>query len=589
MGNCCDKIKLFDPDQDYKKLKRKCRKSGKLFEDSKFPASSNLLTGDTRSQERFQYLGRSWDSQEIKWLRPQEICKLQDAEMSPELFVGNRDRFDINQGEIGDCWFLSALSTLAENEFFLQKVIPAGQGFTKNYHGIFRFRFYRFGEWEEIVIDDRLPTRNGKLIYLRSKETNEFWSPLLEKAYAKLYGSYAALEGGVSIDAAVDFSGGIPQVLKLENISTKEEETQLFHQLEVVSANGAMISTSVGRQYRSEAESKGLESKHAYTITKVVDVKSWYARESVPLLRLRNPHGNGNEWKGDWSDGSSQWKDSTKNKVDLNIASDGEFYISFEDFLKYFGIIEIVHLNPIRMQTNERRLASEFTRISVHGEWIRGVNAGGTSNFAINPQYRMKISNKRDYSDSCSVIISLTQKVTKRKEDRSIGFRVYNVKPDLVNKPTLAPNYINSASNIHEKSGAFINYREVTKTMMLPAGHYCIMPSTYEEGANAEFLLRVWVDTRWNCKVEKGKYETVEDFQCCFVCCHYGGSCCSCCTYMCYRISACCCKEKSETKRPETESRCCKSSCCNDDDDFYQPSNNSQQSKGRTIKIQVQK
>ena len=54
----------------------------------------------------------------------------------------------------------------------------------------------------------------------------------------------------MSTDAAVDFTGGIPQYLKLENITTEKEKRNLFHQLEVVSANGAMISTALGTQNR---------------------------------------------------------------------------------------------------------------------------------------------------------------------------------------------------------------------------------------------------------------------------------------------------------------------------------------------------
>ena len=53
-----------------------------------------------------------------------------------------------------------------------------------------KIRLWRYGHWQSVYIDDRLPQRNGQYVYAHCHDRREFWVALIEKAVAKLHGSY---------------------------------------------------------------------------------------------------------------------------------------------------------------------------------------------------------------------------------------------------------------------------------------------------------------------------------------------------------------------------------------------------------------
>ena len=317
-----------DPNSIYNTLIAKLQASGTKFTDAEFPPEvRSLIAGKNLTD-------LPWDPNMFIWLRPDEFYGSNNFKM----YQGGISSEDIKQGELGDCYFLSTLSALAEWPHRIEKLIVSKD---VNPLGCYAVRICDMGEWKEIILDDLFPCYNDdKNLSFAKGNGNELWVLLIEKAWAKLYTSFAKIEAGLTREALHDLTGAPTKYFYISEMTEPEKE-ELWHEIiQGEKMNYAMTCGSYGNDDTEEKD--GIFFGHAYSLLSAFEVLTNWGKER--LLRIRNPHSHG-EWTGNWSDKSSIWTPELKSQVGFVDEDDGAFFMSFRDFFSYFEDVEVCKIH----------------------------------------------------------------------------------------------------------------------------------------------------------------------------------------------------------------------------------------------------
>ncbi|XP_071397779.1 calpain-9 isoform X1 [Centroberyx affinis] len=396
---------------------------------------------------------------------------------------------DVRQGKLNDCWLLSAIASLSLHRPLLEKVVPLEQSFDDKYSGCFCFRFWQYGQWEEVRVDDLLPTLEGRLVYLNSPEKHEFWSSLLEKAYAKLKGGYRALDMGFPHEAMVDMTGGVAEVMSMASLP-RDLPAFLSYLLE----KGALINCANCQGPLEQRNELGIMFRHAYSLTGVEKVRTMYG--PVDMVRILNPWGN-TEWEGPWSDFKGpEWNTVSKEeqqRLDRVNREDGEFWMAVSDFRQNFELMEVCHLTEALNESGST--VQPWCCTMHHGNWVPRISAGGSPSgglFWQNPQFYFTLleedQNPADPQKSCSFLVALMQKHHRRRGvNLAIGLHIYQARSD---SKYLSPTDLSVLRPVLA-TPAYSSRREVVLRGRLAPGHYIIIPSVSEPNQEGAFLIRV--------------------------------------------------------------------------------------------------
>ena len=315
---------------------RQLKQAGRKFYDQTFPPNKNSLISKNQYGEFVdKYRGpeqlKDFEEDNPGGADRLEWRRVTDISSKWELFEGKIEFNDVQQGSLGDCYFLSSITALTEYPYLIKEKFRTQQF---NEEGYYEIIFFIDGEWQILFLDDYFPYDPRKRTFAFARpHNNELWAMLLEKAWAKLNGGYSNIVGGIVSEPISALTGFPTEYLSHKNL----EEEDIYSKIEEGDKEGTIMSSA--SKGNDEVEARGLVQSHAYTL---IGAKKWVQRH-LYLLKLRNPWGEG-EWNGKWSDNSPYWTDEYKRYFNYKKANDGIFWIDISDYVKNFDATYICYI-----------------------------------------------------------------------------------------------------------------------------------------------------------------------------------------------------------------------------------------------------
>ena len=286
-----------------------------------------------------------WDK--VEWCRAEEIDRFE----THDVFVKGATIEDIQQGNIGDCYFFSVVGALCNYPDFFEKIFHTKEKSEEHVYGIY---LYLNGKWKLVLLDDYFPVKDAtfKQIYFSCSVDSELWVSLIEKAWAKVNGCYANIAcGGLCGEVFDILTEAYTEHIEIIN-SNKEE---IWEKMEnATKKNYVMTAGTMDENQNIDLDEVGLSYSHSYTVINIYKVNT--EKKNEKLVKLKNPW-RSNEFNGEWSNFSKKWTPELKKQCDFQEdIDDGIFYMSFDDFIKYFSLLDIAKL--------EKGYCSTYCKIS---------------------------------------------------------------------------------------------------------------------------------------------------------------------------------------------------------------------------------